>query len=241
MDGERGELRRLPAAVVVDDLQERRAVAAAPSSARSRAARTCRSRRRSARRPSRSGAASLTPIAAPPFQPSEPPPLANMVPGSRPRHVIGDRRVVGDALVEDDGVLADLPAHAGGQVFRRDGVAVARSRGAASSAARTAMALGIVAAAFLGRPLRVERRARRDGRSSGGAPSSRRPGTMPCAPMYQSGIDCFSGSTSMWKIAASSRGRLTVGIHGTSLSMTRTTSASASASFWNGWFQWLPW
>ena len=55
--------------------------------------------------------------------------------------------------------------------------------------------------------------------------------------MYQSGIDSFSGSTSMMKIAASSPGLLTVGIHGTSLSMTRTTSASASARFWNGWFQ----
>ena len=47
MDGERREARRLPAAVVEDDLQEGRAVARAPSSARSRAPRTCRTRRRS--------------------------------------------------------------------------------------------------------------------------------------------------------------------------------------------------
>ena len=45
----------------------------------------------------------------------------------------------------------------------------------------------------------------------------------------------------MWKIAASAAGRLTVGIQGTSLSMTSTTSASASASFCRGSFHWLPW
>ena len=58
--------------------------------------------------------------------------------------------------------------------------------------------------------------------------------------MYQSGIPSFSGSTSMWKIAAPAAGRLTVGIHGTSLSMTRSTSASASAWFCRGSFHWLP-
>ena len=45
----------------------------------------------------------------------------------------------------------------------------------------------------------------------------------------------------MWKIAASADGRLTVGIHGTSLSMTSTTSAAASAAFCRGSFHWLPW
>ena len=59
--------------------------------------------------------------------------------------------------------------------------------------------------------------------------------------MYQSGIASFSGSTSMWKMAASAAGRLTVGIQGTSLSTTSTQSASASAGFCRGSFHWLPW
>ncbi len=60
------------------------------------------------------------------------------------------------------------------------------------------------------------------------------------APMYQSGIASFSGSTSTWKIVAPAAGRLTVGIHGTSLSTTSTQSASASAWFCRGSFHWLP-
>ena len=41
----------------------------------------------------------------------------------------------------------------------------------------------------------------------------------------------------MMAIAALSLGLLTVGIHGTSLSITRMKSASASVRFWNGWLQ----
>ncbi len=58
--------------------------------------------------------------------------------------------------------------------------------------------------------------------------------------MCHSVICCFNGSTSMWKMAASAAGRLTVSIHGTSLSSTSTRSAPASAGFWRGWFHWLP-
>jgi hypothetical protein len=59
--------------------------------------------------------------------------------------------------------------------------------------------------------------------------------------MYHSGMSSFSGSTSMWKMAALSAGRLITGIHGTSLSITRMQSACASAAFWRGSFHWLPW
>ena len=90
------------------------------------------------------------PIAAPPFQPSEPPPLANMVPGRVARHVIGDRRIIGDAFVEHDRLEPDLTAHAGGQIFRRDDVA-ARRLAAVELGLPLSMALGVVtAAAFRG-------------------------------------------------------------------------------------------
>jgi hypothetical protein len=60
-------------------------------------------------------------------------------------------------------------------------------------------------------------------------------------PMYHSGICCLSASQSMWKMRAPARGLLTAPIHGTSLSMTSTTSACASASFWRRSFHCTPW
>ena len=90
------------------------------------------------------------PIAAPPVQPSEPPPLANIVPGTLARHMIADRRIIGDAFIEHDRLEPHLPAHAGGQIFRRDDV-VAWRLAAVELGFPLSMALGIMtAAAFRG-------------------------------------------------------------------------------------------
>src|SRR6202044_931893 len=46
--------------------------------------------------------------------------------GLLPRHMIANRRVIGDAFIDDDRVEPDLTAHASSQIFRRDDLSARR-------------------------------------------------------------------------------------------------------------------
>ena len=73
---------------------------------------------------SASGRASFAPTAAPPHQPSEPPPLEKSVPGRAATHVAAHDVKVGDRLAHHHRVVAHRLAHGGGQVLGRDASAV---------------------------------------------------------------------------------------------------------------------
>ena len=59
-------------------------------------------------------------MAAPPFQPSDPPPLVNIVPGTR-ADVLSDNFVVSNAFVQNDRALINMIPYARHQTFRRYG------------------------------------------------------------------------------------------------------------------------
>src|SRR6202044_3165043 len=66
------------------------------------------------------------------------------------RHVIANRRIIGDAFIEHDRLEPHLTAHAGGQIFRRDDVAAWRLA-AVELGLPFSMPLGVMtAAAFYG-------------------------------------------------------------------------------------------
>ena len=145
MNGEGGEFGRLPAAIVIDDLQKRRAVAARhPVDGGRLREHVGAVAAHDDEGPLRGGELHADRRAAAPAE------RAAAAGEHRARlfarHMIADRRIVGDAFIEHDRLEPDLTAHAGGQIFRRDDVA-ARRLEARELGFPLSMSLGVMAAA----------------------------------------------------------------------------------------------